>query len=168
MTENAHQPDSNDPRTDLQGLAQGLKTLYAARVQPAAEVDESLRVEIRNHFARTAASPRRHWRTLPWAIAAVILISVTSWLIWPGYQPPKHAPLIAHQPSDIDRNGRIDILDALQLAEILDGGLASSAAFAYDINKDGTFDQRDVDFIAMEAVRLSDAREKRDSQEASS
>jgi hypothetical protein len=151
--ENPLQPDSNNSQGECPTLSRGLKAVYEARVQPTGEVDAQMRSEIRRHFAHTIASPRTtRWRRLPWAIAAVMLISVLSWLMWPGYQPPPPTPLIAHQPADVDRNGRVDILDAYQLAGMLESGTVASL----DLNGDGAFDQHDVDFIAMQAVRLSD------------
>jgi hypothetical protein len=57
---------------------------------------------------------------------------------------------------DIDRNGHVDILDAFALARKLKAGGAMGVA--YDVNGDGTIDQRDIDWIAARAVQLAKAR----------
>lgn len=159
MDEHLPQHEPNESREDFLALSSGLKSLFAARVQPTADADEIVRAEIRQHFARTAPPRSRiSWRNLPWAIAAIILISVLSWMIWPGYHSNKQTPLLAHQPADLDGNGRIDILDAMSLARILEGGLPEESRF--DLNGDGAFDQRDVDFVAMQAVRLTSGTQK--------
>lgn len=157
MDEHLPQHESNESRENFPALSSGLKSLFASRVQPTADADEIVGAEIRQHFARTAgrsATPRSRisWRVFPWAVAAVILISVLSWMIWPGYHSNQPTPLLAHQPADFDGNGRIDILDAMSLAGVLQMSQPNETQF--DLNGDGAFDQRDVDFVAMQAVRL--------------
>ena len=49
----------------------------------------------------------------------------------------------------MDASGRIDMLDALQLALAIEGGAGR------DINGDGRSDERDVEAIAAAAVSLS-------------
>ena len=51
---------------------------------------------------------------------------------------------------DINHDGRVDILDAFQLARELESGAKPAA----DLNGDGVVDQRDADLIAARAVRL--------------
>jgi hypothetical protein len=51
---------------------------------------------------------------------------------------------------DVDRNGRVDILDAFALARMI---RQDDSAFN-DINGDGRSDQRDIDLVARDAVRL--------------
>jgi hypothetical protein len=164
VNERLPQHEPNKSPDDFPALSSGLKSLFAARMAPSAAAHEAVRAEIRRHFARTSAPPRSRisWRTLPWAIAAVILISVLSWMIWPGYQPNNQTPLLAYQPGDVDRNGRIDILDAMSLAGILEGGGPNQSEF--DVNGDGTLDQRDVDFVAMQAVRLNVEAERKEAK----
>jgi len=53
---------------------------------------------------------------------------------------------------DIDRNGRVDILDAFKLARQLESGGRSE--MRWDINGDGVVDRSDVDTVAFVAVRL--------------
>ena len=54
--------------------------------------------------------------------------------------------------TDIDRNGRVDILDAFKLARHIES--AESTEARWDINGDGMIDRKDVDSIAFAAVRL--------------
>ncbi len=58
------------------------------------------------------------------------------------------APAVA---GDLDRSGRVTILDAFALARQLDSGSSPAAS---DFNGDGLIDRGDVDAIAMLAVRL--------------
>lgn len=54
--------------------------------------------------------------------------------------------------TDIDRNGRVDILDAFKLARLIES--AESTEARWDINGDGMVDRKDVDSVAFDAVRL--------------
>ena len=60
---------------------------------------------------------------------------------------------VAAGPMDIDRDGSVNILDALRLAQQLPTGQELSTQ--WDFNGDGTIDRRDVDIVAFRAVRLS-------------
>ena len=53
---------------------------------------------------------------------------------------------------DINRDGRVDILDAFQLARELGSG--QKPAPGLDLNGDGVVDSRDVEIIAVQAVKL--------------
>ena len=53
---------------------------------------------------------------------------------------------------DFDRNGRVDILDAFGLARGLEGTAAPGPE--WDLDGNGIVDRRDVDLMAMAAVRL--------------
>ena len=57
---------------------------------------------------------------------------------------------VAPLTSDVDLNGRVDILDAFAMARQIRSGRDKS----YDINHDGRFDQLDIDIVAREAVKL--------------
>lgn len=62
----------------------------------------------------------------------------------------RHAP----PREDFDRNGRVDILDAFGLARRLEGAAAPGPE--WDLNGDGVVDRRDVDVMAMAAVRIAE------------
>ena len=59
-------------------------------------------------------------------------------------------------PADIDGDGRVNILDAYQLAKSLGAGrLAGPGAPGWhDVNDDGAMNRLDVDAVAYLAVRL--------------
>lgn len=97
---------------------------------------------------------RRVWmrRVLPGAgAAAAAAIVVAVWLSAPFVSAPRMAatPL---DPVDLDRNGRVDILDAFSLARRIEQ--PESLSDELDFNTDGRIDQDDVDLIAARAVRL--------------
>lgn len=68
--------------------------------------------------------------------------------------PPQPAPptVAAAGPNDIDRNGRIDILDAFTLARQLEQKPQPSGD--WDVNNDGVVNDEDVETVAMAAVSL--------------
>jgi hypothetical protein len=53
---------------------------------------------------------------------------------------------------DVNQDGRVDILDAYQLAQRVDSGAALPARF--DFNRDGTVNRRDAELVAVRAVKL--------------
>ena len=59
---------------------------------------------------------------------------------------------LANVREDINRDGKVDILDAFLLARKLQGALFSDPNF--DANGDGVVDNRDVEVIASDAVSL--------------
>ena len=56
---------------------------------------------------------------------------------------------------DVNHDGRVDILDAFQLQREL---LAGKAPIELDLNGDGVVDRRDVELIAVTAVKLEKGR----------
>jgi hypothetical protein len=55
--------------------------------------------------------------------------------------------------ADVDGNGTVNILDAFALARHVDAQRPSEAK--WDLNADGLVDRRDVDTVALAAVRLN-------------
>ena len=53
----------------------------------------------------------------------------------------------------MDRNGRVDILDAFRLARSIEA--RGEADPQWDLNSDGRVDKDDVDLVASAAVRLN-------------
>ncbi len=86
--------------------------------------------------------PRRSWR--PLAAAAAILIGVGAFWFAMGLRPVV--------PGDVDRNGRVDIVDAYALAVRLRSG--QKLDLVYDVNGDGKVDERDVEEIARRSVAI--------------
>ena len=60
---------------------------------------------------------------------------------------------VSPSQADIDRNGEVNILDAFTLARHIESRQPLSQL--WDLNGDGLVDRRDVDTIAMAAVRLN-------------
>jgi len=107
---------------------------------------------------RQAARPRRALRRLAWAgplAAAAALVLV---LLLPERRPPEttlaREAAAPANPADLNRDGRVDILDALAVALAIEAGRDDAA---YDANRDGRVDRGDVDRIAAAAVAIGPA-----------
>ena len=74
----------------------------------------------------------------------------------PAGSRPSHLLMLAPaQPAeDADRDGKVDILDALVVAKLIE--VRGAIGAAYDVDGDGKVDQSDVDHIAIAAVSVSD------------
>jgi hypothetical protein len=147
------QKNNDDPTDERSEFSTALKSLYAREIECSRLVDQAVRASIHDHFAIPAK--RKFVGRRSWSLAAGIAaaVSVAAWLSWPG-RPVRQpsSPVFAHQaPSDIDRNGTINVLDAFALARSLRD---SSSTLSADINQDGRTDQGDVDAIANQAVSL--------------
>ena len=57
---------------------------------------------------------------------------------------------------DLNRDGRVDIIDAFQLARETQSGAKPTATI--DLNNDGLIDRRDAELIATHAVKLEKGR----------
>jgi len=89
-----------------------------------------------------ATPRRRRWGAA--AIAAAVLLGVL-WL-----------PEGSGVPGDVDRSGRVDIVDAYALAVRLRDGRTPDSS--WDVNGDGRVDQADVEHIATLSVDLGESR----------
>ena len=156
MTEHNRQFDdlelqvSDRFRSDLRGLFEP-----SGSVPP--QVDKAILDQARHRLAKPRPMILRlRWATGIAAAAAVIAIGV---LLYHGSGYDNHpSSIINHRSAaaerwtDLDGNGRVDILDAFQLAKQIEShGLADSK---WDINGDGRIDREDVDAVAFAAVRL--------------
>jgi hypothetical protein len=105
------------------------------------------------------------WRVA--AAAAVIIFAFSLNLTQKPGPSTSRTVLVKAQAIDIDRNGRVDILDAFKLARHIESAdrtktnlsPVSSTGQAlrkrgWDINGDGLVDRNDVDSVALAAVRL--------------
>jgi Dockerin type I domain len=151
LNNNMDSTKSNEPGAD--GLSEAPPKLQAALRQltprpvfvPPALDDAVL------HAARRQLVRPRHTR-LPW---------LPLWLLWPSLAAASavlalvvwtvhRAPAFARD--DVNHDGRVDILDAFQLARQLESGARPPASL--DLNGDGVVDRRDVEIIAARAVTL--------------
>jgi hypothetical protein len=67
-------------------------------------------------------------------------------------QSVSRSQVTAVTSKDIDRDGRVDILDAFMLARHIE--FSTPPKDEWDINHDGAVDRADVDLIAMASVSL--------------
>jgi hypothetical protein len=147
-------PQDPDQFDDLaQPLVEDLRGLYRADIRPSPAVDQAILNRARAHVAGRKRTLLL--RRVAGAAAAVILVAAA--LIpfrhtdhdWATRQ---RASRDASQTrADIDINGAVDIRDALALARRIDEKLTQPNN---DLNGDNVIDRRDVDAIAMMAVRL--------------
>lgn len=119
----------------------------------SAEVGELDRAVLSGVGPALARARARHLRRrislvlLPVAAAAALLFLFQRL----GPHTREMAPELRAMAEDLDRNGRVDILDAFQLARELELG---NAPRGRDVNGDGRIDREDVEYIAHLAVRL--------------
>ena len=129
-------------------LVEDLRGLYRADVRASPAVDQAILNRARAHLAGRKRTLLL--RRVAGAAAAVILITAA---VIPTIQRTRHParPAVARQQaSDVNADGAIDIRDAMALQQSINAGRATP----HDITGDGVTDKRDVDAIAMLAVRL--------------
>jgi len=154
MDEQRNSPTTPGP-DQLPDLARDLARLADPHIEVPCSVDNAVMTAAQTALARRrrGGHPAFRWVVGTAAAAALALA------VWVGsvVTPQRHAsremasmsaPAIA---GDLDRSGRVTILDAFALARQLDSGGSPSAG---DLNGDGLIDRADVDAIAMLAVRL--------------
>lgn len=146
-------------------LSADLNALFKPQQPVLQEADRAVLDRARQHFFRQEfVKVRRRrfcwvglWRI---AAAAAIVIFAFSLDLTKKSVPTTERPVFAQvQAIDIDRNGRVDILDAFKLArQIESAGLTktnlSLRKQGWDINGDGLVNRNDVDLVAFAAVRL--------------
>jgi len=141
---NPEHNDASEPRISAE-LASRLKALGGPRVAVPPETDEAILSQARKHLASVTRS--RRILKLPRWLAAAAVVALCAWLSHHWWT----ASAVARD--DVNRDGRVDILDAFAVARRLQQGQAPAAQF--DINRDGVVDQRDIDVIAGKAVKLA-------------
>jgi dockerin type I repeat protein len=145
--------DRGQDRLDLdapEALVRDLCRLYSPDIPVPAARDEAVLSGARLPLARR----RRPRRILGWSAAAMVLLAA---LLWTGWlqnrdRTPEQASRTVVLLEDVDRNGRIDILDAFWLARHLRTG--ASLEPGWDMNRDGRVNEQDVDWLARRAVKL--------------
>lgn len=154
MTVKREAPDPADDPTIPPQLAARLNELYGKSVAVSATTDHAILAAARTGFWRRG----RGRRVVRWvgataaAAAAVVVVALT---LRRGGAGDATRVAVSEPPAvagDVDRSGRVDMLDAFVLARKLDAKAA--AAKGDDVNGDGVLDRRDVDAVAAMAVRL--------------
>jgi len=105
-------------------------------------VDEAILSRAQERFAGIRRR-RSRAKTVWWMSAAACLVALALLA-----NSLSRAPRF--ERADVDRSGRVDILDAFALARRIQQGTAGG----FDLNRDGVVDKLDVDLIAARAVRL--------------
>jgi hypothetical protein len=105
-------------------------------------LDEAILKQARAHFEPKKKEPRPIW--LRWLEPAFAVIVVCGIFLF--FQPPKK-----FAREDLNRDGRVDILDALTLAKAIQ---ANTGREEFDQNGDRKLNEADVLAAAQAAVRL--------------
>jgi hypothetical protein len=133
-------------------LVAALEHVQPERIFIPPTLDEAVLRAARRHLC-APEEPRPRWfRWMPWvaATAAVVLLVVApQFLTRPKVGPAAGA---TGPGKEVNRDGRVDILDAFALARQLKSGGTTSPQL--DVNGDGVVDERDVATLAARAVRL--------------
>lgn len=149
-----------DEDTDLRvspKLSTDLKALFEPQIGVPPEVDRAVMDRAYEHFAdKQSGKGRRlrvHWAWRIAAAAAVIVFAFSLDLTKQSGPTKDQFSQNKIQPVDIDRDGRVDILDAFKLARHIETNGPTEKA--WDFNGDGRIDHSDVDIVAHAAVRLN-------------
>ena len=131
-----------------QKLVTALKALTHDRIFIPPAIDRVIANAARQRLEKPSGARKIFSRWLLWpalataCVAFALLLFLTSRL--------SNTSTFARE--DLNRDGRVDILDAFALArQIRDGGAAPAAL---DLNGDGVVNQRDTEIIAARAVAL--------------
>ena len=137
-------------------LSADLNALCEPQVGVPPGVDRAVMDHAHKHFAPLQSGKGRrlriHWG---WRIAAAAAVIILAFSLDLTKQP---APTIDNfsfskaQAIDIDRNGRVDILDAFKLARHIES--AAHTETKWDLNGDGLINRSDVDMVALAAVHM--------------
>jgi hypothetical protein len=138
MATHAPEPSEDDLRAPAP-LVKALRDLHRERVLVPGQVDSAILAAAARNLAKGRG---RSWQ---WLSAAAALV-VAGWLAW-----MQLGTQIARE--DVNRDGRVDILDAFVLSRRISSG--GVQGIQWDLNRDGVIDKRDVDLIAKRAVRLA-------------
>jgi hypothetical protein len=160
-------------------LSNDLKAIFEPQVGVPNEIDRAVMDQAHKYFSAVQSGKGKLWRGRPglasrwhlasgkkqgqdalathwvWRIAAaaaVIIFAFSLDLTKQAGPPADRFSQSKTQAVDIDRNGRVDILDAFKLARYIE--TAGPAESVWDINGDGQIDRSDVDMVALAAVRL--------------
>jgi hypothetical protein len=147
--ENDRQQDHDAPPR----LVHAFKQLRSRNVSIPQTVDDAVLAAARRRLVRTPApgwwdSIRAwpNWVKVPAMAAACLLLAFLTISVVRQNGPSAYAR------EDVNRDGRVNILDAFQLAREIRSG--TELPRALDVNGDGVVDQADAEAVAAEAVSL--------------
>ena len=136
-------------------LSEDLNALFKRQFSVPPELDRAIIDKAHQHFIP------KHWRhrvfrhVSIWRVAAAAAVIIFAFSLNLTEKPgpsTSRTVLIKAQAIDIDRNGRVDILDAFKLARHIES--ANRTDKKWDINEDGVVNGKDVDLVASAAVSL--------------
>ena len=146
-------------------LTADIKKLYETKHTIPPGIDRAIIDRAHEHFAGkefAKTRTRRFHLVYLWKVAAAAAVIILAFSLdltqgpkveQSGYVQANKAIVVADvQNNDIDRNGRVDILDAFTLAKQIKSEKYNKTEC--DINGDGLVDNKDIDAIALAAVRL--------------
>jgi hypothetical protein len=147
---NPEHDDASEARIPAK-LAVELKALYA----PPRPVPSFLDASVLGKARRFLAQVRELRSVIRWPqglaiAAAVALAALVGSLFFSSKRP------VAVAREDINADGRVDVLDAFALARQLQRGAVLDRQF--DFNGDGVVNQRDIDAVANQAVKVEKGR----------
>ncbi len=139
-----------------------LKNRYGPMPNVPWDIDNAILADARQHLSTHRALVGRQKRWSPWqwaAMATTVAAAAVICVVWLP-DPADHNVAFNRATdsstsadvdirSDVDQNGRIDILDAFAMARQIRSGERT-----HDINSDGRFDDLDVKLVAERAVML--------------
>ena len=142
-----------------------IKSLYQTKHKVSPEVDRAVIDRAYEHFAQkkfTKTKVRRFRLVHLWKVAAAAAVIILAFSLDLTQQTVQERPeqnqavrsvaVVEGRNNDIDHNGRVDILDAFTLAKQIESDRYNEADC--DINGDGIVDNKDIDTVALAAVRL--------------
>jgi hypothetical protein len=142
--------DGEEPTAPAK-LVAALKEPPSRRVFVPPSVDAAVLAAARRQIAPRSQSRLqffRNWLSWPAFAGAIVVVVSLAYLL----SRPDETTRFARE--DVNHDGQVDILDALQLAREARSGDQSAE---HDMNGDGQVDGRDADFIAARAVQLEKA-----------
>lgn len=170
MTERKEHFDEDLDLRVSAGFSEDLRTLFKPQLSVPPEVDRVIIDQANRRLVQ------RHWRhrifhhISIWRIAAAAAVIIFAFSLNLTQKPgpsTSRSVLAEAQAVDIDRNGRVDILDAFKLARYVESADRSKTNLSpvsgtgqalqkqgWDINGDGLVNRKDVDLVASAAVSL--------------
>jgi hypothetical protein len=132
--------DENENLQVSAKLAEALRNFQKERVFVSAEVDEKILAQAHQHLREQ----KRRIVFLPRWAAMAASVALVGGLIYFSQTRNQNFAV-----KDINRDGDVDILDAFALARKIEAGEKAA-----DLNHDGEIDQRDIETITSDVVRL--------------
>lgn len=143
-----NQPDQNDKEREPKAgsrLGRALGGLRKESVFISPVRDEAVLAEANAHLAQLRLRRQRaQWIALAACLVALAIVAQTMW------HRGSNAEVYARE--DLNHDGRVDILDAFQLAREIKNGKAQVKR--EDFNGDGKVDEADVEILAKRAVSV--------------